>query len=117
MLFLLVIRHSTIRACFETAVLQFFGRISYGMYVIHFIVLGSFSSWLFVSLHGHIGYGLSSLLTSLVSLLIIIVCAILLTRYVDALSITASSYVGNRAIAILKAIEVRAGGIFKRNRC
>ena len=61
----------------------FLGRISYAMYVIHFLLLGSFSSWLFINLHSRFNYNLSFAIAATLSFGILIFASYVLTKYID----------------------------------
>jgi peptidoglycan/LPS O-acetylase OafA/YrhL len=64
-------------------VFAFLGRISYALYVAHFLILGSLSSWLFLHLLPGLGYHRAFLVAGLVSLGALLAVSQLLTRYVD----------------------------------
>ena len=63
--------------------LAFLGRISYAMYIIHFLLLGSFSSWLFINLHSQLNYNLSFAIAGILSFAILIPTSYILTKYID----------------------------------
>lgn len=69
------LRPSMLRRCFETRILRFFGKYSYGLYILHFVALGflikTFRGWIALvtpsKLAGVGGAGLLSLLVALVA--------------------------------------------------
>lgn len=61
----------------------FLGRISYAVYASHFLVLASFSSWLFLRLYPSLSYDQSCAIMFLVSLALLAGLGYLLTKYVD----------------------------------
>jgi len=61
----------------------FLGKISYSMYLIHLIIMCSFSSFLFLKLILIFSYFLSTLLTFIPSMLIIIILSFIMYRYID----------------------------------
>jgi peptidoglycan/LPS O-acetylase OafA/YrhL len=63
--------------------LEFLGRISYAMYATHFLLLGSFSSWLFLNLHSQLNYNESFAIVVVLSIGILIAISYSLTRYID----------------------------------
>lgn len=67
----------------ERSVFQYLGRISFSVYLLHLLVLGSFASALFAWLAPHIGHVRSLLIIFPPSLAITIGAAHLYTRYVD----------------------------------
>lgn len=66
---------------------QSLGKISFGIYLIHFPILASFSCWLFNNLYPSFNYHLSFVVTLIGSLVVIIVSSFLITKYVDEPSI------------------------------
>lgn len=68
-------------------VLVFLGHISYSVYALHFLIIFSFSSWLFSNLSQHYTYIESFLFTFSISLPIILIASYLLTKYVEAPSL------------------------------
>jgi peptidoglycan/LPS O-acetylase OafA/YrhL len=59
------------------------GRQSFGLYLTHFIVIATFSSYLFTKLHQSHGYRLSFVVTAAVSLVLIFAISWLFTQWVD----------------------------------
>ena len=76
---------------------RFLGDISYSLYVTHFLVIGSFASWLFLLLIQHMTYLSASLMSILISLPIIITISYIMTKYIDKPSVLAASKI-NRVI-------------------
>jgi peptidoglycan/LPS O-acetylase OafA/YrhL len=64
------------------------GRWSFGLYLTHFLVIASFSSYLFKSLAITQGYRTSLAITFVVSLPVILIVSYLYTRWLDQPSIT-----------------------------
>jgi peptidoglycan/LPS O-acetylase OafA/YrhL len=81
----------------------FFGKISYGVYAVHFLVLGSLSSYLFLTLSAHFGYAVSFLLILLSGLPIIIFLAYFSTKYIDEPAIWAASRLAAHMLDFLKS--------------
>ena len=101
LLFVFVITNSRIKVYLNRPFLQFLGRISYGLYAIHFLVIGSISCWLFLRINRHIDYGLSFLVVLLSGLPLIIILAYLVTKYVDKPSIKLANFVGEKTIVFI----------------
>lgn len=103
LLFLAVTTSSRLKSLLHHRYLQFLGHVSYGLYVIHFLVIGSFSSWLFLLLHEHLGYGNAFLVALLTGIPLIILGAYLLTRYIDDPAIKAASAIGRLSQRITRS--------------
>lgn len=99
-LFLLVIIDDRLKAFLQHPFFQFLGKISYSLYAIHFLILGSISSWLFLKISPYLPYQLSFLLVFLWSAPIIVITSIWMTKYIDEPSIKAAAYVSKRVIEI-----------------
>jgi len=106
-LFLLSISSDQLKKHLNLPVLQFLGGISYGLYVIHFLVIGSWSSWLFLALNSYFSFNISFLLVLLSGLPVIIFTAYLATKYVDNPSIRLASYLGNKVICITTLSSIK----------
>jgi len=76
------------------SVFAFLGRISYSVYAVHFLVLGSFSCWLFLLLNDRLGYDASCAITGLLSLIVLIPLSYLLTKYIDEPATKAANSIG-----------------------
>ena len=63
--------------------LEFLGRISYPLYAIHFLLLGSFSAWLFLTLREYMGYHAAVTGVVVVSVLLLLPLSYLIARFVD----------------------------------
>jgi len=83
LLFILVTINRQIKNVLHTPLLQSLGRVSYGLYVIHFLVIGSLSSWLFLRLNDDLGYSRSFALVLLFGIPISVLLAYWTTIYID----------------------------------
>ncbi|MFN0047900.1 MAG: acyltransferase family protein [Cytophagales bacterium] len=81
---------STLIKVFSSSVILFMGRISFSLYLVHALVIGSYSSFIFLKLHEHFGYNTSAAITIISSYLVLIPLSYLLTETVDKSSITIS---------------------------
>ena len=102
-IFILVKISSRIKKYLTHPILIFVGRVSYGLYAIHFLVLGSISSYLFSALYIHFGFGyhLSFLLVLITGFPTIILLAYLATIYIDDTAMKSASYLSDKALEFL----------------
>jgi peptidoglycan/LPS O-acetylase OafA/YrhL len=91
-----VILNSPFQRLLSGAILLFLGRISYAVYAIHFLVIFSFSSWLFLCLREVCGYDGSAALVFLASLAVVGLLAFFLTVCVDEVAIKVSNDLAKR---------------------
>jgi len=68
---------------FSGKYLLFLGEISFAMYLLHFIILGSFSSFIFLKLSPHVSYFANFAISFMLSVAIIIPTAYLMSRHID----------------------------------
>lgn len=68
---------------FSAKILLYVGKISYSVYLLHFVVMGSFSSFVFLKLYPLFSYHAAAAITFLLSLPVIFFAAHLSQRYVE----------------------------------
>lgn len=73
---------------------RYLGRISFSLYLLHILVLGSFISYMFTTLHPTLGYKWSMILAGGAYASIAFIAADIYTRYVDEPSIRLASQIG-----------------------
>ncbi|RZS89731.1 peptidoglycan/LPS O-acetylase OafA/YrhL [Motilibacter rhizosphaerae] len=78
-------------AVLRTRPLQFLGRVSFSLYLLHVLVLGSLSCWLLARLAPDLGYGAAAATSFAVTLLVCFAAAAAFTRYVDDQAIVLSA--------------------------
>jgi peptidoglycan/LPS O-acetylase OafA/YrhL len=105
-LFVMVVTNSRTQKYLTHRIWLFFGRISYSVYAVHFLVLGSVSSFLFLTLYPHFGYFLSFLMVLISGLAIIVVTAYAATIYIDEPAIRIASSVADHVVGFLKSIRI-----------
>ncbi len=98
--FVLVVSSARLKKYLSWSPLHFMGNISYGVYAIHFLVLGSLSARLFVFLNNYMSYGFSFLIVFLSGLPVIIFLGYLATIYVDYSAIKLASYISKKATSV-----------------
>jgi peptidoglycan/LPS O-acetylase OafA/YrhL len=87
---------------------RFLGYISFSLYLLHPLLLGSFSSWLFLRLYGTMGYNNSALVVFLCTVAVLLPASWLMAKYIDQYGIRlarkAYEYVKNPVVAAAAAI-------------
>jgi peptidoglycan/LPS O-acetylase OafA/YrhL len=79
----------------EIRPIQYLGHISFSLYLVHFIVLGSLASYLFAVLMPRVGYAAGFLITFSVAITATFALAHYYSRFIDAPSIKVSKLIGN----------------------
>lgn len=83
-LFLVAIFSSgKLKTIFSNRKLVFLGEISFSIYLVHVLVLSSFSCYLFLILYPHLSYLLSFIIIFILSIPLIIFVAYFVTKYID----------------------------------
>jgi peptidoglycan/LPS O-acetylase OafA/YrhL len=75
------------------------GRMSFGLYLTHFLIIGTYSSYLFTALALTHGYRSSFLIMLVPSLVIIFITADIFTRWLDRPAVAWSAWFGRWAVA------------------
>lgn len=88
----------TLQKVFSTRPFRFLGHISFSFYMLHPLVIGSFSCYLFLKLHDHFGYHQSVALIFVATITMSILVSWLMTKYIDDPGIRFSKYVYDRWI-------------------
>jgi peptidoglycan/LPS O-acetylase OafA/YrhL len=77
---------------FSSNILDFLGSISFSMYLIHALILQSFSSFIFIKLDGVLNYNAAFLVTFISSLTLIMLISYRMTISVDKRSVRIAQY-------------------------
>jgi peptidoglycan/LPS O-acetylase OafA/YrhL len=83
---------------FSSPVPVFLGKISYSLYLIHFLVISSFTCALFLALHPVLSYGTAALISCVFSVLLIIPLSYLFYKYIDTAGVELSKMFYNRLV-------------------
>ncbi len=81
---------------FSSPVPVFLGKISYSLYLVHFLVISSFTCALFLFLYPVFSYGLAFLISTALSLLLILPLSYLFYKYVDMAGVKLSKSLYSR---------------------
>jgi peptidoglycan/LPS O-acetylase OafA/YrhL len=73
--------------------LVFLGEISFSVYVLHRIIICSFSSWLFIQLYDSMSYLMAFMITFITSMVLIIMTSYIFYKTVDLNGIKLSKYI------------------------
>jgi peptidoglycan/LPS O-acetylase OafA/YrhL len=92
---LAVLQLAPLKRFFESKPLQYLGKLSFSLYLVHFIVIYSFSSWLFSTLYPHLGFMLSFFIMFCISTPLIFGISHLFMKYIDIPSIGWSKAIGS----------------------
>lgn len=80
-----VLNLEPVQRFFSLGVFQYLGRISYSLYLIHFLVIATFGAWFFLKFQGVLGYNLASFLNLVLISAITVGLSELSVRYVEPL--------------------------------
>lgn len=88
---------------FSSPVPVFLGKISYSLYLIHFLVISSFTCALFLTMHPVLPYGISAFISCVMSVLLIIPLSYLFYKYVDMVGVEFSKVFYNRVVDLFRS--------------
>jgi peptidoglycan/LPS O-acetylase OafA/YrhL len=91
---LATLRLTILKRFFSLRPLQYLGRISFSLYLFHFIFLCSVSSIIFNELYPRVGYKASVAAVFLISMPVILVLSTLFAKYIDEPAIKISKSIG-----------------------
>ena len=100
-LVLAVLHLEPLQRFFSAKLFRYLGRISYSLYLIHFLVMATFGAWFLLKCQSVLGYNLTSLLNLILTAAITVILSELSVRYVEPLS---------------KKGEVLVGRIFRKEK-
>lgn len=104
LIFALVCISQRLQLILQNKIFVYVGTISYSIYAVHFLVLGTFSSWLFPSQLKFLGYTEAFLSTFVISLVLIIIFAHFVTKYVDIPTTRISTWLGRQVVKGLELV-------------
>lgn len=81
---------------FSWKYLLFLGEISFAMYLLHFIILGSFGSFVFLKLAPHVSYAINFIVSFVLSVGLIFLTSYLMSLYVDKRAVRLSHFLYER---------------------
>ncbi len=81
-----VLNQEPVQRFFSMKGFQYLGRISYSLYLVHFLVIATFSAWFQLTFHEALGYNMASLLNLILTAGITVLLSELSVRYVEPLS-------------------------------
>ncbi len=99
-LMLVVLWHPLPRHFLNRAWVQFLGRVSYALYGVHFLVLGSLAAWTYTLAVPALGRGTGTLLTLIALIAGTLAGALVIDRLVDRPAITLAQFIGRRTKAL-----------------
>lgn len=85
-LIVMIVKSGFGRGFFCSKVVQFSGRISFSVYLVHFPVLLSFSSYLFIKMHDFGGYDTAIIINFILTLMVVISAAYIFMKLFDETS-------------------------------
>jgi peptidoglycan/LPS O-acetylase OafA/YrhL len=106
LLFILVITNKRVKAYLCKPFFQFLGKISYAMYAVHFLIIGSLSSWIFLNLNEYASYVFSFIVVLLSGVPVVVFISFLATKYIDNPSIKLADFISKKTLAFVNLLPV-----------
>lgn len=99
LLFGVLLNSTMLQKIFNTRSLNFLGKYSFGIYLVHFPIIATFSSWILVELNGIMDYNLIMLIDFVLTVPLVLVSAILFTKYVEPLGVQLANFVSDKIMS------------------
>jgi Predicted acyltransferases len=90
-----ILNSKILKKVFSYKYIKKIGEQSFSIYIIHFCIMGSFSSYLFAKLSKYLNYSGTFIITFILSFVLIYSISILITDYVERYGITLSNKIYN----------------------
>lgn len=97
---LAVLSSARIQAFFSRKAALFLGRISFSMYAMHVILIGSFSCALFIALRPRMGHNAAAILTFIPTIALALVIGALVDRFIDQPGVKLSAKIQKRLLPL-----------------
>jgi peptidoglycan/LPS O-acetylase OafA/YrhL len=98
MIMYVLLNSQWLQKVFSSPVPVFLGKISYSLYLIHFLIISSFTCALFLVLYPILPYWIAVLISCFLSMLLIIPLSYLFYKYIDMVGVGLSKVFYNRAV-------------------
>lgn len=96
LLFWVLLNSSMLQKFFNTKFFQFLGKYSFGIYLVHFPIIATFSSWFLVKLNASMNYNYIMLVNFFLTALFVIISAMAFTKYIEPLGAKLASLISNQ---------------------
>jgi peptidoglycan/LPS O-acetylase OafA/YrhL len=96
MIMYVILNSQRLQRTFSSPVPVFLGKISYSLYLVHFMVISSFTCALFLALYPILAYGEAVLTSCMLSLLLIVPLSYIFYKYLDTAGVELSKNVYSR---------------------
>ena len=96
LVFASVLSSVSIQRALDHRVLRYLGSVSYAMYALHFLLLGSLASWLYLNLNGSFGHFFATVVAVSVTMPVLAILSHIVTKAVDRPSNALSNWLANR---------------------
>lgn len=98
MIMYVLLNSKWLQQVFSSPVPVFLGKISYSLYLIHFLIISSFTCALFLALHPILPYWIAAFISCFLSVLLIIPLSYLFYKYVDMTGVELSKVFYSRVV-------------------
>jgi peptidoglycan/LPS O-acetylase OafA/YrhL len=102
LLFFVLLNSEWLQKLLNGRFLNFLGKYSFGIYLVHFPIIGTFSAWFLVTMNGKMNYNWIMLLNLLLTIPLVLGFAILVTKYIEPLGVKLANWVANKVMSHVK---------------
>lgn len=96
LLFFVLLNSELLQKFFGGKVLTFLGKYSFGIYLVHFPIIATFSSWFLVRMNGIINYNAIMIINFVLTIPYVLIYAILVTKYIEPLGVRLANGIADK---------------------
>lgn len=96
LLFWVLLNSVLMQKIFNLKFLQILGKHSFGIYLVHFPIIATFSAWFLVSLNGYLSYNIIMIMNFILTAILVFSFAVFVTRYIEPLGTKLANYVSEK---------------------
>lgn len=86
LMFTAVLLNKTLQTFFSNKVFIWLGKVSYSLYLVHFMIIATFSSWFILTFYQRLGYPITVAIDFIITSLIVLSISALMQKYIEGSS-------------------------------
>lgn len=96
LLFWVLLNSSLMQRIFDAKVFQLLGKYSFGIYLVHFPIIATFSAWFLVSLNNQMDYNVIMLINFIVTAILVLLLGMFVTKYIEPLGSKLADFIARK---------------------
>lgn len=96
LLFFVLLNSELLQKFFSGKFLNFLGKYSFGIYLVHFPIIATFSAWFLVKMNGIMNYNGIMIINLVLTVPMVLLFAILVTKYIEPLGVRLANGIADK---------------------